>query len=55
MPAKRTLQPKDQKRPVLTVGHSTRPIQDFLALLAAHKVKLLVDVRTIPRSRHNPR
>lgn len=45
---------KEQKRPVLTVGHSTRPIQDFLALLTAHKVKLLVDVRTIPRSRHNP-
>ncbi len=41
-------------RPILTVGHSTRPIDDFLALLAAHKVKQLVDVRTIPRSRHNP-
>ena len=36
------------------MGHSTRPIEDFLALLAAHKVKQLVDVRTIPRSRHNP-
>lgn len=40
--------------PILTVGHSTRPIQDFLALLAAHQVQQLVDVRTIPRSRHNP-
>jgi uncharacterized protein (DUF488 family) len=36
------------------VGHSTRPIEDFLALLAANRIKLLVDVRTIPRSRHNP-
>ena len=39
---------------VYTVGHSTRPIADFLALLAAHGIRLLVDVRTIPRSRHNP-
>jgi uncharacterized protein (DUF488 family) len=36
------------------VGHSTRPIDDFLALLQAHGIKQLVDVRTIPRSRHNP-
>ena len=39
---------------VLTIGHSTRPIGDFVALLKAHAVKRLVDVRTIPRSRHNP-
>jgi len=39
---------------VYTVGHSTRPIADFLALLEAHGIRLLVDVRTIPRSRHNP-
>lgn len=39
---------------VLTVGHSTRPIEDFLALLKAHGVERIVDVRTIPRSRHNP-
>jgi uncharacterized protein (DUF488 family) len=37
-----------------TVGHSTRPIVDFVALLQAHGIRLLVDVRTIPRSRHNP-
>jgi uncharacterized protein (DUF488 family) len=41
-------------RQVLTVGHSTRPIEDFIALLAAHGVTQLVDVRTVPRSRHNP-
>jgi uncharacterized protein (DUF488 family) len=47
-------QPNDPKPSVLTVGHSTRPIEDFLALLTAHEVRQLVDVRTIPRSRHNP-
>ena len=39
---------------VLTVGHSTRPIEEFLALLLGHGVTQLVDVRTVPRSRHNP-
>jgi uncharacterized protein (DUF488 family) len=39
---------------VLTVGHSTRPLEEMLGLLAAHSVDLLVDVRTVPRSRHNP-
>jgi uncharacterized protein (DUF488 family) len=39
---------------IMTVGHSTRPIDDFLALLKNHGVKRLVDVRKVPRSRHNP-
>ena len=39
---------------VWTIGHSTRPIDEFLGLLRAHQISLLVDVRTIPRSRHNP-
>jgi uncharacterized protein (DUF488 family) len=39
---------------MLTVGHSTRPIEEFVRLLDAHGVKRLVDVRTVPRSRHNP-
>ena len=39
---------------ILTIGHSTRPIEAFLHLLKAHGVKHLVDVRTIPRSRYNP-
>jgi uncharacterized protein (DUF488 family) len=39
---------------VLTVGHSTRPIDEFLALLRGHGVTRLVDVRTVPKSRHNP-
>lgn len=39
---------------VLTVGHSTRPLEEFIALLQAHSVTSLIDVRTVPRSRHNP-
>ncbi|SPE29100.1 conserved hypothetical protein [Candidatus Sulfotelmatomonas gaucii] len=37
-----------------TIGHSTRPISEFIALLRAHHIQRLVDVRTIPRSGHNP-
>jgi uncharacterized protein (DUF488 family) len=39
---------------IFTVGHSTRTWEDFRDLLRAHGVKRVVDVRTIPRSRHNP-
>ncbi|MCC6264120.1 MAG: DUF488 domain-containing protein [Bryobacterales bacterium] len=39
---------------IFTIGHSTRPIEEFLHLLKVHGVKRLVDVRTVPRSRHNP-
>ena len=39
---------------VLTIGHSTRTIEDFIGMLAGHAVTLLVDVRSVPRSRHNP-
>jgi uncharacterized protein (DUF488 family) len=39
---------------VLTIGHSNRPLAGFLELLKAHQAELLVDVRTVPRSRHNP-
>jgi uncharacterized protein (DUF488 family) len=39
---------------VLTVGHSNRALADFLEMLKAHGVKVLVDVRTVPRSRYNP-
>lgn len=37
-----------------TIGHSTRPIEEFALLLQAHGIQLLIDVRTIPRSRYNP-
>ena len=39
---------------IFTIGHSTRPIAEFLALLQEVGVDLLVDVRSIPRSRTNP-
>jgi uncharacterized protein (DUF488 family) len=39
---------------VLTVGHSTRTIEEFIALLQSHGVEVLVDVRTVPKSRKNP-
>lgn len=37
-----------------TVGHSTHSTREFLELLNTYNLKLLVDVRTIPKSRHNP-
>lgn len=39
---------------IMTIGHSTRPIAEFIHLLKSHHVKRLIDVRTVPRSRHNP-
>lgn len=39
---------------MFTIGHSTRAIDELLDLLKAHGVRRVVDVRTIPRSRHNP-
>jgi len=45
---------QDSEPLVLTVGHSTRPLAEFIALLKAHAVARLIDVRTVPRSRHNP-
>jgi 3-methyladenine DNA glycosylase/8-oxoguanine DNA glycosylase len=37
-----------------TIGHSTRSLDELCALLRAFEVTTLVDIRTIPRSRHNP-
>jgi uncharacterized protein (DUF488 family) len=43
------------KRPcIFTIGHSTRSIDEFVELLRAHGIKGIVDIRSIPRSRHNP-
>ena len=41
-------------RQLWTIGHSTKPFHEFLSLLQSHGIKSLVDVRTVPRSRHNP-
>ena len=39
---------------IYTVGHSTRTLEELVALLRAHDISVLADIRTIPRSRHNP-
>ncbi|HOE95469.1 MAG TPA: DUF488 domain-containing protein [Candidatus Sumerlaeota bacterium] len=39
---------------VYTVGHSTQSLEEFVRLLRAHGVRRVVDIRTVPRSRHNP-
>jgi uncharacterized protein (DUF488 family) len=39
---------------VYTIGHSTRDIGEFIELLKTQKITRLADIRTIPRSRHNP-
>jgi len=39
---------------IMTIGHSTRTAKEFIHLLKTNQVQRLVDVRTVPRSRHNP-
>lgn len=39
---------------ILTIGHSTLSLEEFIGLLTAHGVAVVVDIRTVPRSRHNP-
>ncbi len=39
---------------ILTAGHSTKPLDDFVHMLQAHAAKQMIDVRAIPRSRRNP-
>jgi uncharacterized protein (DUF488 family) len=43
-----------KKPSIFTVGHSTRSVDEFIELLQAHCVREVVDVRTVPKSRHNP-
>jgi uncharacterized protein (DUF488 family) len=40
--------------PIFTIGHSTRSADDFLALLQAHEITGIADVRAMPRSRRHP-
>ena len=42
------------KFPFFTIGHSMRPIGEFIDLLTASEIGIVVDVRTVPRSRTNP-
>lgn len=39
---------------IYTVGHSTRSLDEFVLLLRRYGVRRVVDIRTVPRSRHNP-
>src|SRR5687767_3600149 len=57
----KTSEPKSKKTStadpllvVLTIGHSTRTLDEFINLLRAHGVSCVADVRTVPRSRTNP-
>src|SRR5271156_6039754 len=43
-----------QPKTVFTIGHSNHPIEAFIALLRAHKIEALADVRSFPGSRRNP-
>ncbi|MDJ0377969.1 DUF488 family protein [Cryobacterium sp. PH31-L1] len=39
---------------VYTIGHSTHPLDEFVRMLKANGIERLIDVRTVPGSRHNP-
>jgi uncharacterized protein (DUF488 family) len=39
---------------VCTIGHSNRTIEDFIGLLRQNGIACLLDIRTVPKSRHNP-
>src|SRR5450756_1448344 len=47
--------PKEEPTPLIkTIGHSTHTLEEFIRLLQVHGATCVVDVRTVPRSRHNP-
>ena len=56
MPVRREPQPPVRwpAGTIFTVGHSNVSIENFLALLRAYDIECLADIRTVPRSRHNP-
>jgi len=43
-----------ESKPIHTIGHSTRSIPEFVELLRFGQVELVVDIRSVPRSRRNP-
>lgn len=46
--------PDERADRVFTIGHSTRSIEEFVGILRAYGIGKVVDVRSVPRSRHNP-
>lgn len=56
-PRRENLAPRETSWPagaLFTLGHSTMPIERFIALLESYGIESVVDIRTVPRSRHNP-
>ncbi len=47
-------QPNERRTEIFTVGHSTRSIKEFIEIIRAFGIIKVVDIRTIPKSRHNP-
>lgn len=39
---------------IYTIGHSTHTIELFITMLRAYSIEKVIDIRTIPKSRHNP-
>jgi uncharacterized protein (DUF488 family) len=54
LPAYRPKAEMPEKKPVCTIGHATRPIEQFIGLLKENEIGCVLDIRTVPRSRHNP-
>jgi uncharacterized protein (DUF488 family) len=50
----RILQTPEPEMVIWTLGHSTRPIDEFLTLLSGHGIQRLADIRTVPQSRRHP-
>ncbi len=48
------MRPNQRPLSIFTIGHSNRPLAQFIELLQAHGVEQVIDIRTIPKSRHNP-
>lgn len=44
----------EQKEVVYTIGHSTRPVAEFIDIIRTFGIRKVIDVRTVPKSRHNP-
>ncbi|OQA00856.1 MAG: hypothetical protein BWY69_01547 [Planctomycetes bacterium ADurb.Bin401] len=42
------------KQKIFTIGHSTHTLEEFISILDKYEITKLVDVRSIPKSRHNP-
>jgi len=43
-----------QNLTIYTVGHSTRSIEEFIEILKGYNITMLIDIRAVPQSRHNP-